>query len=65
MTYLKGLTEAELVALDKEATAYLLEQTKYIAPEGHPILGVSLINLKTLPKEYGKNKQNCNEKEDG
>ena len=57
MTYLKGLTEAELVALEKEATAYLLEQAKYAAPEGHPILGASLINTKNLPKGYTSNKR--------
>ena len=57
MTYLKGLTEVELVALEKEATAYLLEQTKYLAPADHPILGASLINSKTLPKEYGRSTQ--------
>ena len=57
MTYLKGLTEAELEALHKEAIAYLLEQSKYAAPPNHPILGASLINSKTLPKEYGRSTQ--------
>jgi len=27
------------------------------APEGHPILGASLLNSKTLPKEYGRSTQ--------
>jgi hypothetical protein len=57
MTYLKGLTEAELVALEKEATAFLLEQAKYAAPADHPILGASLINTKNLPKGYTSNKR--------
>jgi hypothetical protein len=57
MTYLKGLTEAELVALEKEATAFLLEQSKYAAPADHPILGASLINTKNLPKGYTSNKR--------
>jgi hypothetical protein len=55
--YLKGLTEAELEALDKEATAYLLEKSKYAAPADHPILGASLINTKNLPKGYTSNKR--------
>ena len=57
MTFLKGLTEAELEALHKEAIAFLLEESKYAAPADHPILGASLLNSKTLPKEYGRSTQ--------
>ena len=55
MTYSKELTL-------EEATAYLLEQAKYAAPADHPILGASLINSKTLPKEYGRSKKSTNKK---
>ena len=41
----------------EEAIAYLQEQEKYLAPADPPILGASLLNSKTLPKEYGRRKK--------
>ena len=57
MTYSKELTL-------EEATAYPLEQTKYIAPPNHPILGASLLTSSEVQKlrEINTQKNSAGEK---